>query len=287
MNIKQSLEHGIKILRENNIDEAILKTKILLSYALNKNKEYLITHEQEELTEKVINKYNSYITRIKNNEPIQYITQRQEFMGLSFLVNEDVLIPRPDTEILVEEVLNIIKVEQKNKVLDLCTGSGAIGISIAKYVQNAKVTLLDISNKALKVAKVNYINNILPVESSRIKIIKSNLFSEINEQNKFDIIVSNPPYIKTSVIYTLEKQVQKEPLIALDGGAQGLDIYKKIIKEAYKYLVDDGYLCLEIGYDQKEQIIKLIKNTKKYNNIYSKKDLAGNDRIVICKKEEN
>lgn len=172
--------------------------------------------------------------------------------------------------------------------MDLCTGSGAIGISIAKNIRNAEITLLDISKQALKIAEKNYLNIIGIEEFSdacRINIIQSDLFKNINANNKFDIIVSNPPYIKTEVIKTLDKEVQNEPIIALDGGKDGLKIYKRIISEGYKFLNSNGYLCLEIGYDQKEEVISIIEKNKTYKNIYSKKDLSGNDRIVVCKKE--
>jgi len=303
MDIKQILENGVKLLKENNIDDALLKVKILICYTLNVEKEYLITHDKEEMTNKDIDKFNTYIKRLINNEPLQYITNKQEFMGLEFYVDNNVLIPQPDTEILVEEVINICKNfnnkkldantvgvallgdPQKNiKILDLCTGSGAIGISIAKHIENCEITLSDISNEALEVANKNSIGvGFHPDPGKKIKIIQSDLFENIKD--KFDIIVSNPPYIKTEVIKTLEKEVQNEPILALDGGQDGLDIYRRIINEAYKYLNEDGYLCLEIGYDQKEEVINLIKETGKYTNIYSKKDLADNDRIVICKKE--
>ncbi len=144
--------------------------------------------------------------------------------------------------------------------------------------------LSDISKDALKVATQNY-NNIIGAHdcARQDKIIQSDLFENI--KNKFDIIVSNPPYIKMDVIKTLEPEVQKEPILALDGGKDGLDIYRKIINQAHEYLNENGYLCLEIGYDQKEEVINLIKQMNKYKEIYSKKDLAGNDRIVVCKKE--
>ena len=292
MNIKQILENGIKVLKENNIDDALLKSKILLCYILNVEKEYLIIHNKEEMAKEVVDKFNTYINRLINNEPLQYITNKQEFMGLEFYVDNRVLIPQPDTEILVEEVINICvgagfhPCPNKNiKILDLCTGSGAIGISIAKYIENCKITLSDISKDALEVAIQNY-NNIVGancVRPQNNKIIQSDLFENI--EDKFDIIVSNPPYIKTDIIKTLGKEVQNEPILALDGGKDGLDIYRKIIEQSYKYLNENGYLCLEIGYDQKDEVISLIKETEKYTNIYSKKDLSGNDRIVVCKKE--
>ena len=173
----------------------------------------------------------------------------------------------------------------------MCTGSGAIGIAIAKNIQNCEVTLSDISEKALDVASINSKNIVGGAAYSdqnninnNIQIIQSDLFENID--NKFDIIVSNPPYIKTAVIKTLDKEVQNEPLIALDGGEDGLTIYKRVINEAYKYLNKDGYLCLEIGFDQKEEVISLLRESKRYKNIYSKKDLEGNDRIVICKRRD-
>ncbi len=170
------------------------------------------------------------------------------------------------------------------QILDLCTGSGAIGISIAKIINNYNITLSDISQNALNVAQKNckkILNNDSNIKS-RIKFIQSDLFENIDK--KFDIIVSNPPYIETEIIKTLDKEVQKEPKIALDGGKDGLQFYKKIINKAFYYLTECGYLCLEIGYNQKQKIIELIENEGKYKNIYSKKDLAGNDRVVICQK---
>ena len=202
--------------------------------------------------------------------------------------------------VLVEETIKICKNTKLNKnnvgvdahikshnnikILDLCTGSGAIGISIAKHIENCEITLSDISAEALNVANKNSVGvGFHPDPNKKIQIIQSDLFENIKD--KFDIIVSNPPYIKTDIIKTLGKEVQKEPMLALDGGKDGLDIYRKIIEQAYKYLNENGYLCLEIGYDQKDEVISLIKETEKYTNIYSKKDLAGNDRIVICEKE--
>lgn len=284
MNIKQALEYGIELLKENNIDEPILKTRIILANILNESKEYLLIHEKEELSEELEKLYITNIQKICNGIPLQYIINKQEFMGLEFYVDENVLIPQPDTEILVEEVIDISKRECKKKILDLCTGSGAIGISIANSISECNITLSDISKEALEVAKENCINH--KVED-RVNIIQSDLFENIDENNKFDIIVSNPPYIKTDVIKILDKEVQNEPILALDGGEDGLKIYRRIVNEAYKFLETDGYLCLEIGYDQKDEVIKLIEQTSEYKDIYSKKDLASNDRIVICKKKEN
>lgn len=292
MNIKQALVYGIELLKENNIDEPILKTRIALANVLNKNKEYLIINDKEELSEELNKLYINNIQKICNGMPLQYITNKQEFMGLEFYVNENVLIPQPDTEILVEETIEIANRENKKKILDLCTGSGAIGIAIARNIKKCEITLSDISHDALKIANKNcktFVGadgSVCP-QNNKIKIIQSDLFESIDENNKFDIIVSNPPYIKTDIIKTLDKEVQNEPILALDGGKDGLKIYRRIINEAHKYLKCNGYLCLEIGYDQKADVAKLIEETNYYQDIYSKKDLAGNDRIVICKKKEN
>lgn len=278
MKIKEILLDQVNILKKNNIEEAIIKARILLCYTINKPKEYLIAHDDEELSDESIYKYEKYIQRILQNEPIQYITEQQEFMKMNLYINKNVLIPRADTEILVEEALNIIKNEKCKKVLDLCTGSGAVGISIAKYSQVERVMLTDISLSALKVAKINVERQNL----KNVEITQSDLFSNINE--KFNIIISNPPYIETETIKKLSKDVQNEPVLALDGGRDGLDIYRKIIKDASNYLEKEGYLALEIGYNQKQAVINLLENSNKYKNIYSKKDLSGNDRIVVCRR---
>ena len=200
-------------------------------------------------------------------------------MKMNFFVDENVLIPRGDTEVLVEEVIKIAKKINAKKILDLCTGSGIIGISLAKYVDNCEVTATDISKEAINIAKKNAIIN--KVEN-KVTFIESDLFSNISN-SKYDIIVSNPPYIKRDVIKMLDRQVQKEPVIALDGGYDGLDFYRRILEQAYEYLKYNGYLCLEIGYDQKNDVLDLVKQSKNYTDAYSLKDLYDNDRVVIIK----
>ena len=200
-------------------------------------------------------------------------------MKLNFFVNENVLIPRQDTEILVEEVINLAKKTNAKTILDLCTGSGAIAVSLAKYLPNTEITAVDISQEALKVAKKNAINN--EVEN-QITFISSDLFTNLENQ-KFDIIVSNPPYIKEAVMKDLDKEVKREPELALNGGKDGLYFYRKIISSSYQYLKYKGYLCLEIGFDQKIDVIELIENEEKFENTYSKKDLYNNDRIIVTR----
>lgn len=277
MNIKENLNNAIKILRESKIEEPVLTAKILLSFFLGVSKEYLIINQEESVMEEVVQKYKIAIDKIIKGCPIQYIIQNQEFMKLNFFVNENVLIPRADTEILVEEVIKYAKTINKEKIniLDLCTGSGAIGISIAKYISNSFVTMSDISIEALEVARINAKNN--NVENNT-KIIQSNLFENI--QGKFDIIASNPPYIEKNEISKLDINVQNEPVIALDGGIDGLDFYRKIADNANKYLNKNGYLFLEIGYNQKESVTSIIENTNMYKNIECTKDLSGNNRVI-------
>lgn len=277
MQIKRVLEEAVKILKDNNIDEAIIKAKIVLCMVLKIEKEYIIINDSKEMAKEDEEKYFQYINKLKNGIPLQYITNNQEFMKLNFFVDENVLIPRADTEILVEEVISLAN-DDKNKILDVCTGSGAIAVSLAKYIKNSNVMAIDISKEALKIAEKNSFNN-----NVNIKFIESDLFNNL-EENDFDIIVSNPPYIRENVINELSIEVKHEPKIALDGGKDGLDFYRKLSSESYKYLKEDGYLCLEIGYDQKNEVIGILKNEKKYKNIYSKKDLFGNDRIIIAQK---
>ena len=231
----------------------------------------------QELSKGLEQEYFEGIAKLKCNIPIEHITHQKEFMKLNFFVNENVLIPRQDTEILVEEVIQIAKKTNGKKILDLCTGSGAIAISLAKYIEKSEITAIDISPEAIKIARKNAIMNNV---ENQIKFIESNLFENVKKE-KYDIIVSNPPYIKKSEIPILEKQVQKEPVIALDGGIDGLDFYRKIVRHSYEYLKYKGYLCLEIGYDQKDDVVELLKNGEMYSNVYFKKDLYGNDRIVV------
>lgn len=193
---------------------------------------------------------------------------------MDFYVDENVLIPRNDTEILVEEVIEICKEEGKKDVLELCVGSGAIAISLAKYLEDVNLLGVDISEEVVEVAKKNA-KNLL--KDKAIQFIKSDMFE--NVEGKFDVIVSNPPYIKTRVIK--EYNLKFEPKLALDGGEDGLEFYNIIINEGYKYLKTNGIIALEIGYDQREEVESLIRNSGKYGGYYSLKDLGGNDRVIV------
>lgn len=278
MNIKEALDFGKKYLNERKIKDSNLKSRILLSYILEVQKEFLIIHDVKELNKKQEIEYKEYLVRLTNNEPIQYIINNQEFMKLNFYVDSNVLIPQPDTEILVENIIEFSqKTSKKLKILDLCTGSGAIAISLAKNIKESEIYASDISNEALKIAKINAEQN-----DVQIKFIESDLFVNIYEYN-FDIIVSNPPYIETKVIEELDEEVRKEPIIALDGGIDGLDFYRIIAIKAKEYLNENGILALEIGYNQKNSVTKILED-EGYKQIENIKDLANNDRVIICRR---
>ena len=280
MKIKEVLSNGISILKQSNIEDGTLKCKILLADLLEKSKEYLIIHSEDDVDEKINEIFLEKIERLKNNEPLQYIINKQEFMGFEFYVDKNVLIPQPDTENLVEEVILISeKIKKDNKdelrILDMCTGSGAIAISLSKLIKKSLVYASDISKKALEIADENSNKN-----NSNVLFFESNLFSKIPKIYKFDIIVSNPPYIENETIKTLSEEVKNEPMLALDGGKDGLDFYRKITECAKEYLNKDGYLAFEIGYNQRIAVENILKENG-YKNVYSRKDLGGNDRIVV------
>ena len=279
MTIKQALIKGVTILKLEKISTPKLKARLLLQYVLKKPRQYLIVYDNQKLTDKEKEEYLKYIELLTQGEPIEHITHQKEFMKLNFYVDENVLIPRPDTEVLVEEVMKIAKKIKAKKILDLCTGSGAIAVSLAKYLENTQLTALDISGKALDVAIANAKNNQV---QDKITFVESNLFENLG-QEKYDMIVSNPPYIRRKEIETLDKEVRKEPRLALDGGEDGLEFYRRIIDEGYAYLKYGGYICLEIGYDQKEEVMQLIEAKKQYSGTYCKKDLYDNDRVIVTK----
>lgn len=273
MKIKELLKNGINELNKNGIEDASLKVKILLGNKMSVTNEYLAVHLEDELDEKIVEKFQNSLYELIAGKPIQYITNSQEFYGLDFYVDENVLIPQPDTEILVEEVISLCREsDEKKDILDICTGSGAIAVALCKNI-SANFVASDISAEALKIAKKNAVKN-----DANIKFVKSDMFENI--QGKFDIIVSNPPYIETETIKKLSQEVKKEPHLALDGGEDGLKFYGILARTAKEYLKKDGILAVEIGYNQKESVTKLFE---KYGlkDVYSKKDFGNNDRIVV------
>ena len=279
LTLKQLYKVGTVKLAEEGIEEFSLDAWYLLEYVTGVSKAMYFAEPERAVSEENADRYIDCIRRRAAQIPLQHITGEQEFMGYPFCVNEHVLIPRQDTEILVEEAIQVMR--PKMKVLDMCTGSGCIVLSILKmcrekyYMTELQGIGADVSEEALKVARENGRRLGVPVTW-----IQSDLFAKIPEEEKYDVIVSNPPYIETAVIDTLQEEVRlHDPYIALDGKEDGLYFYRRIISEAGKYLKTQGKLMFEIGCDQAEAVEELMKNAG-YEQITVKKDLAGLDRVV-------
>ncbi len=271
------IKYGQNILKEAGIEDYENDTRILAMYAFDMNYTGLMMKMLDEADEASEARYKEFIGIRAARIPCQHITGTQEFMGYEFDVSPDVLIPRQETELLVEEGLAYMKPFKSCKALDVCCGSGCIGISFSLYRQKAgyddKVTLLDISKEAVEMSKRN-----ITKHNANCHVILSDLFENINE--KYDIIMSNPPYIRTADVEALMDEVKlHEPRLALDGYEDGLYFYDKIIKEAREYLSDEGKLLFEIGYDQFQDVRRLLVDAG-YSDITLKKDYAGLDRVV-------
>ena len=296
--VKEMLTMGEKQLMDSDIADATRDCKILYCYMMDIPFSKIILEYQKVLQDRLCDKYFELIDRRSKGEPVQYIMGCQEFMGLEFIVNENVLIPRQDTETLVEDALEIINtgtlrgedMDVKRKewdILDLCTGSGAIGVSLARIANKVNVTCSDISEGAIKVAKENAQKHGV---TKSMKFEHGDLFKPFNKhfhKQKFDMIISNPPYIKSSVIPTLQKEVcEHEPLSALDGGESGLDFYERIVSGVGSHLKKGGVLLMEIGNDQGEAVSGLLSRNGEFTSIRVLKDLAQRDRIVFAKKSK-
>jgi len=277
--IEELINTGTITLKESGIDTSRLDAELLLGSIIEKNRVYLISHKEEEVSADNAEKYFNLIEKRRNKMPVKYILNKCEFMGLDFYIEEGVLIPRDDTEILVDEVLKNIEENEEKQLCDLCCGSGAIGISLAHFRQNINVDLIDYYPIPEKVSLINIKKNDL---ENRVSFIKSDLLEKAIENEKmYDIIVSNPPYIEEEEIDKLMEDVKNyEPHTALNGGLDGLDFYRKIIDQSQKVLKKDGILAFEIGYNQGEAI-KLLMEEYNFENIKVIKDFASLDRIVV------
>lgn len=276
---KELLEYGKVRLQEAEIEEYALDAWLLLEYVFQISRTWYFVHENEMADTEKAEQYLEYIGERSRHVPLQQLTGEAYFYGMKFYVNEDVLIPRQDTEVLVEEVLKLSRTvfpEEKGKhlnILDVCTGSGCILLSLLSNLENAVGTGVDLSEKALNVARINGRNLGIQAEW-----IHSNLFDKV--QGKYDMIVSNPPYIKTSVIEELMDEVKlHEPRMALDGREDGLYFYREVIRQAEEYLNQGGILAFEIGYDQGESVSRLMRE-QGYSQVQVIPDLAGLDRCV-------
>ncbi len=244
--------------------------------------EYLIRKNDMDISENEYLKLKDHLDNlINNNIPLQYIIGKVYLYNEEYIVNENVLIPRQDTEILIENAVKYVNKYNLKNGLDLCCGSGAIGISVSKNSNLKEITFVDISEKALEITEKNIKNNDVNIKTN---LRHSNLFETLmTDNNRYDIIMSNPPYIKSSDINNLSEYVKKEPLLALDGGQDGLFFYNKIIDEARNFLNDNGFLIFEIGYDQMDDLENIFSKYKEYEIIEKIKDYNLNDRVIICR----
>lgn len=273
MKIKEALIEGRDFLKNLEYTDPIYETRKILGEILDRDLSYLVSHDNEELTDSVERKYFDILKKRQEGLPLQYILGREDFYGRTFTVLEGVLIPRQDTEISVEVILKILKNNNIKNLLEIGCGSGIVSVTLDLETKGqVDITAVDISPQAIKNTNVNK-NNL----KSNIKILESNLFEEINE--KFDLIYSNPPYIKSNEIENLQVEVRDhEPRLALDGGSDGLYFYRKIIKDAPKFLNSNGFLVFEIGYDEAEDISSIMRENFELE-IY--KDLNNLDRVVV------
>ena len=272
MTLREAYEYGQRELNQARIEDAAVDAWYLLEFTTGISRAMYFLKMQDEMSEEQKEKYQEYIQIRASHIPLQHITGVQEFMGMEFDVNEHVLVPRQDTEVLVENVLKILRPGMK--ILDICTGSGCILISLLKMCQGVLGTGADVSEEALKVAERN--NAKLSVEA---RLIQSDLFE--NVQGKYDVIVSNPPYIRTAVIEELKEEVKcHDPFIALDGKEDGLYFYREIVDKSRAFLNSGGKLYFEIGHDQGEDVKRLMEDAG-FVDIIVKKDLAGLDRVVF------
>lgn len=284
MTIKEMIKEGERRLMAAHCMDPWIDSEQLYYHLTGTDRVGLFLRANQEADEELQRRYFELIAEREKRIPLQHITGHQEFMGLDFEVNEHVLIPRQDTEILVEEAALIIRgdnpcirARKTWKVLDLCCGSGAIGVSLARICGNIKVTAADYSADALAVAQRNAAANRV-----KIKFRHGDLFGAVGSR-RYDMIVSNPPYIKSHMIPILQDEVKiHEPMMALDGGEDGLIFYRKIVDQAASHLRKNGVLMFEIGHDQAEEVSQLIQDTGKFTKVHVVKDLAGHDRVVYA-----
>ena len=281
MNLIKVINSACQDLKKRSIKSALIDSEILLSQAINKSREFITLNSNYDVSEKEYQYFKEMVNQRLRGKPIAYITRKKFFWKDEFSINEKVLIPRPDTEIVVEQVLKIFKNKTKINFLDIGIGSGCIMLSILKERKDFRATGIDISNHALKVCKINAYK--LGVKN-RIKLFKSDI-DKFNKE-KYDLIISNPPYIKNLDLTYLEKDIAKfEPKIALDGGLDGISEIRKLIKKSSELIKNNGKLIIEIGYDQKDEVKQLLRKNSFYINSVQK-DLANNDRCIISTKVE-
>ena len=277
MTYRECYEQGCRTLQAAGIEEATLDARLLLEAVCGTDRNDLLVHGEQPVMPQAEEKYLHWIRQRAEHIPLQQLTGEQDFMGLTFSVNEHVLIPRQDTEILVEEVLK--ELHDGMRVLDMCTGSGCILLSLLHYSNDCEGLGVDLSAEALEVAGRNVLKVLTPEKAEHAHFLQSDLFEKV--EGKFEIIVSNPPYIASAEVEKLMPEVRDhEPRMALDGTEDGLLFYRRIIKEAGKHLVNSGMLFFEIGYDQGQAVSELMR-AGGYREVQVVQDYAGLDRVVL------
>lgn len=279
MKIKDIINYGVAMIK--NTESPSLETQMMIAKVIEKDRLYIMLNLEEDIDESKVEIIKTMIDKRKNSYPLQYILGEREFWGMDFKVSEGVLIPRQDTEILIEETLKKLK-DNKHKSnlkgFEIGVGSGIISITLLKEIETLTMIGVDINDKAIELTKANALKHEV---SDRLCILNSNLFEKINKENQFDFIISNPPYIETKVIDSLQEDIkQHEPKLALDGGEDGLDFYRAIIEQSKSYISPEGFIAFEIGYNQAEAVEKIFVENG-YPNVTIAKDLAGFDRVVI------
>lgn len=292
MTLENCLRQGINTLQSNNVSDADFDAFALLEYVTGVSKSDFFFKKSDEISDSCYERYIELIGRRSKRVPLQHITNRQNFFGYDFYVDSNVLIPRQDTEVLIEKILEVIEanfnveISSDISILDMCTGSGCIAITIYKELIkrgfNIDATAVDLSKDALAVTEKN-VENLVGIKAlnNTFHIIESDMFSNINNNRSYDIIVSNPPYIPTRDIEKLEPEVRDyDPIMALDGDTDGLRFYRRIIEESSNYLNNNGFIAFEIGYNQGDDVKSLLEE-KGYKDIHIYKDLGGLDRVII------
>ena len=279
MNIKSAIIIGTNILKDQYIQTAQLDTEILMAKAIDEDRKYIILNDQKNLKNTNLKYFKKLIKERASRKPIAYLVEQKFFWNSEFTVTNDTLIPRPDTELLVESILKLTKNKNKMNILDIGVGSGCVLLSILKEKKNFYGTGIDISKKCINISKKNAIKLKL---DSRVRFYKSDV--DKFSLGKYDLIVSNPPYIKNYNLKYLERDVANfEPKLALDGGLDGLSEIRKVIRKSSELIKKNGKFILEIGFDQKNKVINLLKKEGFYINS-ALKDLAKNDRCIVCTK---
>lgn len=280
MNIKELKEDLILKFKESGIENHYGEVDMLLSHFLSKTNEELITNSDEEISEDILKKINESSEKRLTKYPLQYILNKVNFYGYDFFVDQRVLIPRPETELLVERALDLIRCFSLTKVLDMCCGSGVIGLTLLKETNLKELTLSDIAKDALTVSRVNANN----LELSNIRYNEGDLFENINGHEKFDMITANPPYIKLSDKDNLQKELSYEPENALFAGETGLEFYERIFNDSKMYLKEDGFLIVEIGAELSTELQNIINNSEGLKLVSIEKDYNDLDRVIILKR---